>query len=668
MTSTPAELFVRTTHGLSRATMLVSCAGELCAANPAARRLLPPDGTSLWSAFDASADARAFLDACAGTLDPLPGALRRRGEVFRCTGWRLTRDDALVVLQLVPASETERFALLTQKVEELNDEIHQRRAAERAVEALQSVTAALSAASTPAEIAGIVLPTASRLFGAVAGTVYMRRDDRVELVGEHGYPEGALTAYRTLLLEAHLPVCDVIRTERLTQLDPDEMRREYGYEPVRDGLSTALPLRASGHVLGAIGFAFPRGRTLPGSELDRLCAFADLCAQALDRARLLETATEANRRKDEFLAILGHELRNPLAPIQSAVDVMRMRSPDTFARERDLIERHARHLGMLVDDILDLTRIAHGKITLRRNARPLRETVQRAIDLVAPTLERHHHALALDLPADLVLEADHDRLVQVIANLLDNAAKYTPPGGTIEIRAARHGEHVELRVRDNGRGIARDLLARVFEPFVQDIRTGARTPGGLGLGLAIVRGIVELHGGRIEAHSDGLGQGTEVVVSLPGACEAARDARAEVAAVLAAAPTGGARVLVVDDNRDASELLVECLANLGYHVRAASDGPAALRLVDEFVPDVALVDLGMPLMDGYELCERLRALPHLRATRFIAVTGYSQDADRDASRRAGFVAHLTKPVSAELVTATLRSVLAAAPGSASGPE
>ena len=383
-----------------------------------------------------------------------------------------------------------------------------------------------------------------------------------------------------------------------------------------------------------------------------------------ERALLIEAAAAADRRKDEFLAMLGHELRNPLAPIQTAVELMRAREPDRFRREREVIERQARLLAMLVDDILDVTRITAGKFELRVAPGRLDETVQRAIDRIAPALERRHHELDVSIGEPLAIEADHDRLAQVIANLLDNACKYTDPGGHISLQIARgDGRGIEVRVRDNGRGIAPELLPRVFDAFVQDERSGARTPGGLGLGLAIAKGIVTLHGGEIVVQSEGPGKGTEAIVRLPDAnAERSDELPAIDAAAAADTPVARARgktVLVVDDNLDAASLIAEGLDELGYHAVVAGDGPSALRLVRLAVPDVALIDLGMPVMDGFELSQQLRALAPLSRMRHIAVTGYGGAKDHEATRSAGFDAHLVKPVRLEQVAATIAELVAA---------
>jgi signal transduction histidine kinase len=573
--------------------------------------------------------------------------------------------EARYALQVMPASRLpvvdlelplERDSFVRTVLRHLAGKIRQRRVAEQTLAITQAVTAALSAARTPPEIARAVLEGGTAALGASTCVVFRRRDDHVEVLDQVGYAADVIARFRTMALDADLPAPEAIRTGDLVLVSsPDEITARYPAVSGLGGALAAIPLRAQDHVFGALGLGFAQPQRFTGSDIERLVTFAGLCAQAFERAESYEAATLANRRKDEFLAMLGHELRNPLAPIQTALDLMRMRDPTAFSREREVIERQTRHLTTLVDDMLDVTRIARGKFELRRSRMVLRDTVQRAIDVVEPALERRHHILDVVCPDELVLDADHGRLAQVLTNLLDNAAKYTDPGGRIALEVKRVGEGVRIEVRDDGRGIDGALLTRIFDPFEQDPRTGARTPGGLGLGLAIVKGIVELHGGRVEANSEGPGRGTEMVVWLPGLADQV------VAMVSGEARTvprpGVARILVVDDNCDAAEILALGLERLGFDARVAEDGPSALRVVEDFVPHVALIDLGMPLMDGFELCGRLRAMPALDGTRYIAVTGYGQPSDREATRAAGFDLHLVKPVTLPAVESAIVSLL-----------
>jgi signal transduction histidine kinase len=373
-----------------------------------------------------------------------------------------------------------------------------------------------------------------------------------------------------------------------------------------------------------------------------------------ERARLLANeqaaradAESASRAKDDFLAMLGHELRNPLAPILTALDLMRLHGDGTLSRERAVIERQTDHLVRLVDDLLDVSRIRQGKLELKKAPVELASVVATAIETASPLLEQRAHVLTVDVPAEgLVLTADAARLAQAVSNLLTNAAKYTESGGRIEVRATAVGDDVELCVRDTGIGIDAEMLPRVFELFAQERQALDRSQGGLGLGLAIVRSIVALHGGSAEARSEGRGRGSEITLRLPRADGAAAVVR-EAARAQAPALRRVTRVMIVDDNEDAAALLAAGLGAVGYTVETAHDGPSALAIIARYQPDVAVLDIGLPVMDGYELARHLRE--RLPALRLIAVTGYGQKADRDRSSAAGFDRHLVKPVGLERV-------------------
>ena len=419
----------------------------------------------------------------------------------------------------------------------------------------------------------------------------------------------------------------------------------------------SLPLTIGERVVGAFSFI---SRTRVFDELDLAIAseLADRTAMAIANARLYDDArrarTEAesaNRAKDQFLAMLGHELRNPLAPITTALYIMRQRAPEQAARERAVIERQVAHLTRLVDDLLDVSRITRGKIELRRERLALADVVAAAVEMTSPLLESRRHRMTLAVDRQLSVTGDPTRLAQVVANLLANAAKYTPPEGAIEVRAERAGGNIVLRVRDNGMGIPTDMLPSVFDIFVQAPQSRARTQGGMGLGLTIVRSLVELHGGSVSAHSAGQGQGAEIVVTLPAA-EPLAQAPGPASTELTAQPRERKqRVLIVDDNADAVMLLAEVLGLRGHAIATAFDGPSALRVADEFGPDVVVLDIGLPVMDGYEVAERLRQSPRHASARLIAVTGYGQESDRSQALASGFHEHLAKPVSAERIVA-----------------
>ncbi|HYO14338.1 MAG TPA: ATP-binding protein [Thermoanaerobaculia bacterium] len=388
--------------------------------------------------------------------------------------------------------------------------------------------------------------------------------------------------------------------------------------------------------------------------------------ETLEREQAARREAEAaSRSKDEFLAMLGHELRNPLSPILTALELMRLRAGSLLEHERTVVERQVRHLVGLVDDLLDVSRITRGKIELKRRRLELSAVVAKAVEMASPLFEQRRHTLRVEVPpAGLPVDADEVRLAQVVANLLMNAAKYTEPGGVVAVKAEPRGDEVELAVEDSGVGIPPHLLPHVFDLFVQGERSIDRSQGGLGLGLAIVKSLTELHGGRVEAHSEGPGRGSRFVVRLPLATElpAPFEAAGEVGA-----PSGVVRrrILIVDDNRDAAEMLAELLSLAGHETWIAEDGPSALALAAKIEPEVALLDIGLPVMDGHELAMRLRQQSQ-RPLLLIAVTGYGQREDRERARAAGFDDHLVKPIDLEALRARIERGPGAGPQAPEG--
>jgi len=392
------------------------------------------------------------------------------------------------------------------------------------------------------------------------------------------------------------------------------------------------------------------GRALESAG-ERLKSRSEQRAQAererqvlLEREQLARGQAEAaGRAKDEFLAMLGHELRNPLAPILLAVELAKSRPQEPPTRELEVIERQAKHLVQLVDDLLDVARIVRGKVSLNKKLGELQPILSKAMEIAAPLLETQQHVLTLDVAKHgLVVEADETRMAQVVANLLTNAAKFTPRGGQIWLTARREGAEVLIQVRDTGIGISAELLPTIFESFTQGKRSHDQPQAGLGLGLALVRSFVQLHGGTVVVDSEGPGCGSEFTVRLPAAApsELAQAGPLETLDDVDGQPR--TRILVVDDNIDAADTLAELLLAYGHDVRRAYDGYRALESARAFRPQVAIVDIGMPVMDGYEVAQELSSWaerPYL-----IAVTGYGQDHDRERSQAAGFDRHLVKPV------------------------
>jgi signal transduction histidine kinase len=367
--------------------------------------------------------------------------------------------------------------------------------------------------------------------------------------------------------------------------------------------------------------------------------------EVTELARARRDADAANRAKDEFFAILGHELRNPLAPIVTALQLMRLRDDGAMAKERAVIERQVRQITRLVDDLLDVSRVTRGMVTLKRVPIELSEVVARAIEMAGPLLEERRHRLEVDVPAaGLILHADPTRMTQVVSNLITNAAKYTEPRGHVRISAERDGARVLLRVADTGIGIAPEMLARVFEPFAQEEQSLDRAQGGLGLGLTVVASLVKLHGGTVSAQSAGRRLGSTFTIDLPLSDTRATTSAAPVSSAERRRGSYALRVLVVDDNPDAASMLAEAVSTLGCDARVAHDGPAAILAADELAPHVALLDVGLPVMDGYELATRLRDARRGEPLRLVAITGYGQSADRERAAQAGFDAHLVKPV------------------------
>jgi signal transduction histidine kinase len=469
-----------------------------------------------------------------------------------------------------------------------------------------------------------------------------------------------------------------------------EMSLETLREAVRDDEHLALmaalgvssymvvPLLNRGRVLGAISLVISEpGRPYDSDDLALAEEIGGRAALALDNARLYQQAqgeiaerkrleeelrrrveelAAADRTKDEFLAMLAHELRNPLAAIANAGYLLD-RKGESDVRSGEMlavIGRQIRHLSRLVDDLLDVSRFNRGRIELRQEPVELRRAVEGAAETARPLIEQRRHALTVDLPVEpLWIEADLTRIEQIFANLLHNAAKFTEPGGRISLAAERQGSEVLLRVRDTGVGIAPELLPRIFDLFVQEERSLARSQGGLGIGLTLVRSLVERHGGTIEAASDGPGRGSELRVRLP----------------LIPAPLEGpshpeevpgdegrpARVLLVEDNLDAAEALGELLRVWGHPVALAHDGLSALQAARETRPEIVLLDIGLPGMDGYEVAQRLRGTAELEGVKLIALTGYGQEADRRLSSLAGFDHHLVKPVDLDRLRSLLRT-------------
>ncbi len=435
----------------------------------------------------------------------------------------------------------------------------------------------------------------------------------------------------------------------VTDVETDPLFEDYRDAARRAGFRavhcTPLVTR-SGKIVGVLSTYF-RWTHQPS---DREMHLIDLCVRqatdCIENARLYDQLRETDQRKDEFLAILGHELRNPLAALRSALDILRLSDDASPAVElvRDVMDGQVNQLVRLVDDLMEVSRITRGKIELRKEQVDLASVTRSAVETSKPLIDAAGHQLAISLsPQPMTLEADPVRLAQVLTNLLNNAAKYTEQGGQIWLTARREDDEAVVSVRDTGLGIPEDMLPRVFEMFSQESGTRARSQGGLGLGLAVAKRLVEMHGGRIEAHSAGPGQGSEFVLRLPLVGPAPPLATAPTAAPTMGKPLPAHRVLIVDDSRDVVYTLGSLLRRMGQDVSTAADAAEALQQVRRERPDVVISDIGMPDIDGYQFARLLRNEPGMEGVVLVALTGYGQDSDRERALAAGFDRHLVKP-------------------------
>jgi PAS domain S-box-containing protein len=415
-----------------------------------------------------------------------------------------------------------------------------------------------------------------------------------------------------------------------------------------DGALIVPLLGRCGRPLGCVHLNGRAGGGFDGEDTAILTQLAHMAAVAFENARLYEELRDADRRKDEFLALLAHELRNPLAPIRNALQVMRLAGgdPATAERSREMIERQVQQMVRLVDDLMDVSRISRGKLQLRTERVTLASVVNAAVETCRPLLSAKRQDLCVTLPEEEVLvEADPTRLAQVVLNLLNNAAKYTDEGGRIRLAAEQRGAEAVVTVKDTGIGISPQMLPRIFEMFTQVDHTLERSQGGLGIGLTLVKRLVELHGGTVEARSDGLGRGCEFVVRVPLAAAGPQAAPPDRSTGGEASTTRAERrILVVDDNRDAVDSLGMLLKVMGHTVRTAYDGLEAVDAAATFKPEMVLLDIGLPRLNGYEAARRIRELADGKGVLLVALTGWGQEEDRRQSKDAGFDHHLVKPV------------------------
>ena len=634
-----AEAFASLIAILPEAVLLATSGGEiLCGNDPAGTMLGEPAaglrGRALRElVFDDADSIAAFLRTASRSRSIVPAGLTlKRGEsriACRCEGAVLlprTNTQTAVLMLRLTAKEAavNRFIALNLRIEEMSREIARRQQAELALREQTELTRV-----TLASIGDAVIAT-----DAAGGIVFMNPVAEA-LTGWRQAEAGGKTLDEIFVIvneatraTVESPVAKVLREGMVVGLANHTLliARDGTPRPIDD---SGAPIRdASGNILGVV------------------LVFRDVTERrAFERAR-----AEADRRKDEFLAMLAHELRNPLAVLGNGVQAMRMAqrhgvgsSDATLVGLAQAMERQIGQLARLVDDLLDVARITSGKISLHRASLDLEVVLRGAIETMRPAIAARGVAVEL-IPAQapLIVDGDEARLTQVFGNLLSNAIKFSNPGGRIVLSGAEEDGLAVMRVVDSGIGIAPHMLASIFELFTQGDSVLSREQGGLGVGLTVARMIAMLHGGRIEARSAGLGHGSEFIVRLPLASTRTREAAD--AAQRAARHMAPRRVLVVDDNADAAASLALLLRFSGHEVHVAHDGEAALRLAQEVLPQAVLLDVGMPGLDGYEVARRLRRLPATSGAVLIAVTGYGAEADRSRARAAGFDHHLTKPV------------------------
>ncbi len=554
---------------------------------------------------------------------------------------------------------------------------------------LQSLTAALARARTADEVADVITQEALPTLDAEVGVVALLSADGKTLhnVGLGGVRAEVATASQSYSIDSPLPVAEAARLgEPVILTTVAERDRRYPalsamHGSAQGGAVTSFPMFADGKLLGVLGFCFRTAREFSKQDLAFLQTLADQCALAIERAALYELAQheigvrkaaeaallQAARRKDEFLAMLAHELRNPLAPIRNAAQALRQLGesfavPESqIANVLEIIDRQSAHMAHLVDDLLDVSRVTQGRMLLRKTRLNLSELIRATVHDHRAALETAGLTVNLTLPEHAMwLEADATRISQAVANLLHNSQKFTAPGGTIDIAllALASGDQAEICVSDSGIGIEPGILESAFEPFVQADRTLSRSRGGLGLGLPLVKGLIELHGGSVRAESAGLGHGARFVLQLP----IEPDSKAlEAAPVkpLTSVPRVSRRILLIEDNVDAAEILGMWLEMDGHQVKIAHDGAqgVALALSPDWTPEVVLSDIGLPgELDGYGVARTLRTADHpVSASYMIALSGYGQEHDKKLALEAGFDQHLTKPVDPQVLQRVLAS-------------
>jgi hypothetical protein len=550
---------------------------------------------------------------------------------------------------------------------------------------LQSVSTSLTQALTPQQVASAVVEQGLNSVGAHAGTVVLLDETgtELEMVGTVNFPSDVVSRWQRFSLSQQVPIADAIRGKAPVIVESFAEWSNYypGLGPLASVTGSqalvAFPLIVEGRIIGAMGLSFPKPQKFSEDDYAFMLALAHQCAQALERARLYETeqqlraqAESANRMKDEFLATVSHELRTPLNAIVGWSSMLTTNKFDEAVTSKAIqtIERNAKAQAQIIEDLLDVSRIITGKLNLNLRPTELALLVKTALDTLQPSAEAKNIKIKskIDFEANIV-RGDSDRLQQVMWNLLSNAVKFTPQGGEIEVRLERAESQARIIVSDTGQGISPEFLPLVFERFSQADGTSTRKYGGLGLGLAIVHHLIEMHGGTVKVESAGANQGTTFTINLPlvtaqsgagilngSSTEADKDSSAERFSGLE-----DFRILVVDDEPDTLELLITVIKSCGASVRAAESAQEAFQAVEQFKPHILVSDIAMPGEDGYSLIRRLRTLSPDKggAIPAISLTAYAREEDRTQALKAGFQMHLAKPVNPEDLLAAIRELI-----------
>lgn len=558
--------------------------------------------------------------------------------------------------RIVGASKIARdisgFVEVRNKAKELVEQLVDR---SRRLEGLSKASQSINAVLDQKTIMRKLIEAGRFLTQADFGTSGLLQDGRM-IFDEYHFDTGTIDHHVEFSVDDEIGIVSWVMRNRRPYIGPDgdpllrpDLKQRFGITS-----TVCVPIiDRSGALLACFEMHNKRGGPFTDDDVTVLQGIAAAAAIALENARLLDQVREADRRKDEFLATLAHELRNPLAPIRNALNILEMQvGPKDQQKARMIIERQLGQMVRLVDDLLDVSRITRDKLELRRAVISLKEVIASATEIARPTIEAAGHILSIDLPFDPIwINGDMTRLAQIFSNLMNNAAKYTPDKGRIAVAVARKDDQVEISVSDNGIGIEKPMLSQVFDMFVQTDMSLEKAQGGLGIGLTLVKRLVTLHGGTVRAESEGPGQGSRFVVTLPAAEAPGAETILPETDEFTPDPDGHKmlKVMVVDDNMASAQTMAWMIELLGHETQMAHEGQQAIRAARDFRPDLILLDIGLPGMNGYDVCRALQAEPELKHTVFAAQTGWGQEEHKKRSAEAGFHHHLVKPVSLDML-------------------